>query len=123
MDKKKFDFTDKLDPKKFSELDKDFLADSFVITIVNIFDEDNQPHYLYLKISADKFQDFVTESQNNLEINFEEYGDVIEFGPGLIPTKEVKEKILKEYNFDTDVVLENQSKGLAELYKPGSEKN
>ena len=112
---KNFDFRNSLNDRQFADMQKQIIKHGLVISLVNLFDENHTPYYVYLSVKASRYQEFLSKMAKG-PFAFTEYGEVICDGIGLMPSPKVKAEIKEKYGFDTDQVLNFQSQMLEKYY-------
>lgn len=86
------------------EILKTLAKDSFMILLLNSSDDKQEQYYHYIALKTELLQK-LQQAISKGDFNFSKYAKIIIEGKGAIPPKQVQDKMLIEYGFDTQIYL------------------
>ena len=84
-------------PKKMQYSLMELLGNRPAIVLTNGQTPSGEDFYVYIVANKYSILKMYDDANSGLPVNFYSYGDVLDFGPGLIPPSEVTERIRREY--------------------------
>ncbi len=89
--------TPNISRSKLSNTQKLLLEKHDAIVLANGKTPFGEDFYVYLKVDKASIEKMQRDVQAGQIVNFFEYGDVLDFGPGVKPPEEVIERIKEKY--------------------------